>query len=407
MPAYEVLSYLDVFTPDKTPKETYVPRLGGAIDGDVRDTLTERNTFVLLAGPSKIGKTALLQTVLNDFPHVFVSGGDCTDIESFWGNLAHNLELRVKLPDRSQETTLIGWDYFVSAKREVQTTTEEQRFQRLSRLVLDLLAKNKIHIIIENFHYVPEAVQRRLLEILKEEVPRGFCVILTSVQHRLADIERLQPDLKARAVEILVPAWSAAELKEIGRKGFDALALKVEDAILDRLAAEALGSPLIMHHLCRRLCVEVGREETGATAKRVSAVDCDDLCRRTARKLPGGTADVVRHAVLGGPGPAPARRPTTTGGEMTGYEGVVHALEMLDAPRLSIPVHTLKTHTDRLFEQSIPPAQLKKICERLVERTNSTADHSVLAWDKTRSTLSFVEPFTLFKLRWGEKTADM
>ena len=55
--------------------------------------------------------------------------------------------------------------------------------------------------------------------------------------------------------------WSESQLYKIAQTGFDALKIDISDATINKLVAEAAGSPQLMQALCLNLCLELNIRE--------------------------------------------------------------------------------------------------------------------------------------------------
>lgn len=64
----------EVFTPGFFPEHTYVERSGAHLERDLRDGLDTPGQIISLAGPSKSGKTVLVEKVVGRDSLITVQG---------------------------------------------------------------------------------------------------------------------------------------------------------------------------------------------------------------------------------------------------------------------------------------------------------------------------------------------
>src|SRR5437868_1258803 len=74
----------DVFTPSSFPEHTYVARGGDDLEEKLRFALKTKGQIVSLSGPSKSGKTVLVEKVVGKENLVPVVGAGIRDVEQVW-----------------------------------------------------------------------------------------------------------------------------------------------------------------------------------------------------------------------------------------------------------------------------------------------------------------------------------
>lgn len=226
------LTLESVFVTDAFPQHTYVAAEEGKIEKALNDGLAIQNKIVSIVGPSKCGKTTLCDRVFGTergVEKLMVTGDSFDTTEDFWKLLFQQTEAAE------------GYNDDEMPNRNV---------------VIDAIAAQQLPVVIDDFHYIEQNLQRVLCRQLKNAAAMGVRFVVLNTPQRSDDPIRSNQDLAGRFYSVNVDFWGKGGLREIGKKGFQALGVKVDDRVLDILATECLGSPQLM----QTLCLESGRE---------------------------------------------------------------------------------------------------------------------------------------------------
>ena len=74
----------DVFTPGSFPTHTYVKRTEERLEQSLRDALDTPGQIISISGPSKSGKTVLVEHVVGRDDLIVVTGAGIEDPEALW-----------------------------------------------------------------------------------------------------------------------------------------------------------------------------------------------------------------------------------------------------------------------------------------------------------------------------------
>ncbi|MNS26133.1 hypothetical protein D3C72_580480 [compost metagenome] len=409
------LTLKQVFTPGGQPSVTYVSREHLGLEDRIEDVIARGFAFNVVTGPTKSGKTVLIQKVLGDRPALLLEGGLIESIESFWNQLAHMLNIADSAARGQSGTagnTLAiegsgGVPGFVQGKATNTTTTTETDTSQLvytnvkSLAVIERLHSNDIPLVIDDFHYIDPAVQLAVVRALKGAVQKGLTLFLVAVPHRAFDPLQVEDEVNGRFSHVEIPAWTIEDLVKIPVNGFEALNVSVPSSTIRRMCADSFGNPLLVQEICSELCLRHkirGRqsprkelkeprllETYTAMAASKSFPTFRDLARgpegykgRKTRKLVGGeTADLYQAILL-----AVARlgpQPVTTFAELqNSLKAVFDQKEAF--PRKAEVVSALKgmNLVARSRPQGSPPIEWVGETERLV----------------------IIDPFLMFYMRW-------
>lgn len=81
----------DVFTPGDFPEHTYVERGQGELENRLEHQLRRSGAIISLSGPSKSGKTVLVERVVGSDNLVAVYGGEVESVEELWNEVLDGL----------------------------------------------------------------------------------------------------------------------------------------------------------------------------------------------------------------------------------------------------------------------------------------------------------------------------
>ncbi len=121
------------------------------------------------------------------------------------------------------------------------------------RVLLDL--KFTKYVVLEDFHYLDEEVQRQLAVDLKafhEKSP--LCFIVVAVWRESNRLVLYNGDLAGRLIPVDADEWSNEELEEVISQGEKLLNVSFASDVKGRIVAMCQGSVGILQEACYRLC---------------------------------------------------------------------------------------------------------------------------------------------------------
>jgi hypothetical protein len=207
----------------------------------LRDALETPGQVVSISGPSKSGKTVLVERVVGRDSLITVTGAGIEEPDDIWNRVLDWMDVPHSRAAGSAISGKVGAELgtegtakipgFLSAGGSAKGTTEvehsrdkEASFERRGlRQVVDEIANSDYVVLIDDFHYMPRDVQNEAAKIIKEAVRLGAKVCVASVQHRGDDVVRANPELRGRVRTIDLDYWKIDELNQIALTGFDAL----------------------------------------------------------------------------------------------------------------------------------------------------------------------------------------
>ena len=397
----EEVAVEDVFVPMAFPTHTYVQRAAVGLEERLAEALRTRGTIVSLVGPSKSGKTVLVEKVVGHENLVVINGANIASSSDVADQVLDALGMprTEEQADGSQRAFGAGWGPVKGEK-----SASSQKVRAFGRRGWSQVATHgDVDVLIDDFHYVPVELQQSVAHSLKEAAQLGIRVCVAAVRHRGDDLVRANPDLRGRVSPLDQEYWDAPDLKEIALKGFAALNLIVDDVVLDRFAVEAAGSPQLMQLICLTACRFAGVSSRFAVKQRtanLSASDVDEILRRASAMADHTTLVNVLDA-----GPKIRGKPRKVYDFADGSSGDVYrcVLKVIaaDPPRLSFPYAELVSRATTICEGGLPPgSSVVETCRHMSSLAAASSDRAV-DWDDTKQVLDVPDPYLLFFLRWS------
>ncbi len=430
MPAMPRLSSAEVFTPTSYPTYSYVARAELHHERLLREWTRSSTQIASLSGPSKAGKTVLVQRVVGEGNLITVSGASVRAPDQLWERVLDwwgephtkmassvNTSIDGSTRERSVNLGITGTGASTKGTSTTSATAAETLQATSNRRglpqVVDELAGKPTTILLDDFHYIPRAIQNDVAQQLKDAASRCVRICVASVPHRADNLVRALPELRGRVLAIDLDYWTKTDLLEIPRLGCGHLNLQVDVPSLVMFAGEAAGSPQLMQSICLWMCNHLGVRET---ADELLAVTLDEAARRKILFLTSCTVDFrsLVKAMIGGPKARPGERQVYT--HKDGRKGDVYLTVMravaMDPPRLALDKDELNRRLDDLCKGKNPDgASVVRTCVTLGQIAQGFAAPTgpSLEWDDQENVLLLSDPYLLFYLRWSgilEKEAD-
>jgi len=411
-----------VFTPSGYPDHTYVKQEEKSLEDDITRGIHTPGEIVSLSGPSKSGKTVLVQRVTDENSLIIIQGSGINSPQDLWDAVIDELDLPSIIESTSGETEEItggsrggikSWipgltasiEGFIENRLSKRSeTTETYHTDGLSKVINKLIEEDYV-LLIDDFHYIERDVQSNIAEEIKEAARRDISICVALVPHRTDDLVRANSDLRGRVQTLDVGYWDQSDLEKIAYKGFDILNVDFSEEAIKYLAQEATGSPQLMQRLCLEACYETDIEEQQEEEVKITVNKSQflDILYSTAEYAEhGSTFDVLNS----GPKTRGTRRLRFDFGDGNSgdvYKCILRAIAS-DPPKRTITYEQLKNRTnDQCTGENFPTGSsivgsCKKMDELVKERF---PDQRSIEWDDTKQSLHIPDPYLLFYLRWS------
>jgi hypothetical protein len=415
-----VLKATEVFTPGRYPSHTYVERANESFEARLRDALATPGYVISLSGPSKSGKTVLVERVVGE-NLIPITGAGVTDPSQLWDQVLDFM----KAPSEVQKERRLAFSAeggiegsagagILFAKAEAKANagvgvqrdraTREAFGRRGLQQVIEDVANSSFVILVDDFHYMPRTVQTEVAKQLKEAVRRGVKVCTASVPHRSDDVVRANPELRGRVVAVDLKYWQVGELLEISRLGFQKLRATPPPGAVDKLATESAGSPQLMQALCLSLCRVAGIECEGTEQLSLALASerLEEVLRRTA-----ATTDFRSLVDVLDAGAKTRGQERKTYKFKNGVAGDVYRAILLgiaaDPPCLSFDYDEIVPRVASICvaEKPVGSSIVTSCAQMHKEAEKKFPNERYIDWDEQKQVLDLPEPHLLFYLRWS------
>jgi hypothetical protein len=411
---------VDVFTPNSFPTFTYVERRRESLEGVLTNALKVKNALISLSGPSKSGKTVLINKIIPRDNLIYIAGasikapGDLWRVILSWaggpvevvntkngtigGSAGASAELKVGIPlvAKGGGAVEVGVEGSWSAGSSRQIA-----FDGLSSVAKEIAGTDFI-VFIDDFHYINREVQAEVAKEVKAGAESGIRFCIASVPHRADDVVRGNGELRGRLHAVDTDYWDVEELSQIARQGFRELKAILDESIIARLAKEAFGSPQLMQAMCLNLAVAKGLSQS---LPEPSDVDVSEVDLRQTFELTSAGANYqsLLESLHSGP-----RQRGTERKEfdlIDDSKGDVYRATLLairtDPGQLSFTYDEMQRRVRSVCKSEVPAGGS---ITRSLEQMDEIADmHQPKAIEWLDDVLDVVDPYFLFYLRASRK----
>jgi hypothetical protein len=144
--------------------------------------------------------------------------------------------------------------------------------QDLSELLKNIQFKKRI--ILENFHYLNEEVQKQLAIDLRIFEDYNILFIILGIWREKNRLAQFNGDLVDRVIEIPVEPWQKDDLKRIVEVGLPLLNTSLNN-VVDYIIDGCFDSVGVFQEICKEACYIAEINETQETLKEITKEDVD------------------------------------------------------------------------------------------------------------------------------------
>ena len=412
----------EVFIAGGQPTITYNPRKELGLEDKLIDYLETGFKILSMTGPTKSGKTVLVRSKLNLENSCWISGGQIGSLNDFWDNIIEKYEGFTNFTEILNEIESKGNDESIDGKINVGlanisgTTTSSQthqtsfgssRSRQISpKIVATKLLNNnqEIPLIIDDFHYIDQNLQMKIIRFLKDLIFNGLKVIIISVPHRAYDVVKVEREMTGRLTQLEISLWKEEELKYIMEKGFSELNVKVSTKMIHMFAKESFGSPHLTQDFCNKFC----RMNEIIESNKKEVLELSDPKNMDAffREIASDTSKTAFERLSIGPRQRTDRkeRRFVDGSKGDIYKAILLAIAKT-GPKTSLTYEQIRHALRDILADQVPQAyEITRVLDKMTEIARSDiVGEPVVDYDKDFSTLYISDPFFAYYLRWGTK----
>lgn len=257
----------------------------------------QKNKHIIIYGASKQGKTSLTNKHLSEDKYIKVNCSPTSTTLDIYNSIVRQLD--VEILDTKEKTYTVGGETkvgflakikipFISegeasteitGKGEISRTNSFKTIdynlslaQDLSELLKEINFKNRI--ILENFHYLSEEIQRQLAIDLRIFEDYNILFIILGIWRERNRLAQFNGDLQDRVIEIPVEPWKKEDLKRIVEVGFPLLKVSF-DSQIEYIIDSCFDSVGVFQEICKESCIAAGIEESVEFTYEISKNDVD------------------------------------------------------------------------------------------------------------------------------------
>lgn len=168
----------DVFVAGGQPSLTYVQRTDVDVEPILAKAIATPNQLVSLSGPTKCGKTVLCRHVLRDREFIWIEGGQVANAEVLWNKVAYKLNKprEVTKTASTDSSGTIGAEALLKAEAAHSRSSGTERRFELDPMhtAIDHLVTNKVTLVVDDFHYLPQEARQAFLQNVKGAIFEGL-----------------------------------------------------------------------------------------------------------------------------------------------------------------------------------------------------------------------------------------
>lgn len=266
----------DVFGVTSKPIRSYVERED--IDTRFRDAL-KSGKQVVVYGSSKQGKTALVSKHLPYSDHLPVSLTPKTQLIDIYQQMlsAAGVRLISGTTDKRSSEVSAGVSakfkalipLFGSAEAETKgdvkgSSGQEVKYEEipvnleLPQTVANLLdcVNCRKWVILENFHYLNDDIQRAFAFDLRAFQELGVRFVILGVWREKNRMAQFNGDLLDRVIEVPVEPWVEADFRRVAEKGARELNVEIYSALVQGAIDASFSSIGVFQELMKGICIE-------------------------------------------------------------------------------------------------------------------------------------------------------
>lgn len=279
----------DVFGVKNELVKSYINR--EKVDGNFIKALDE-GKHIVVYGASKQGKSSLIKKNLDEKDFITVNCDINSKTSDIYRTLIRNVNKRVEKYIEISENQGKGASVGVKAgiriwglgkgEAEVKAdlkseSSETQYFENIeynleiANDICDLLEKNnfKKNIILENFHYLNNDVQKKLAYDLRTFHDKGIRFIILGIWREKNRLTQFNGELSDRITEIPVEPWQNQDFEEVIKIGSLELNIEITKNLKTQIFDLSYGSIGIVQELLKNLCLNNKIEMKQETKKTI------------------------------------------------------------------------------------------------------------------------------------------
>ena len=316
----EIRSLKEVFGVSKDPVLSYYQR--SSVDTSFTTALNEDKQIVVY-GASKQGKTALVSRHLSPSQSIVVQLSPKAEVEDIYKTVLHEAGVQVTESaglirgTESSATGKLGFKAQIPALGAIEAGIEAGGKKTLGRnesykeIPLNLSLPNDVAmllrqvgnkkaIVLENFHYLNDDMQKQLAFDLRTFQELGVRFVILGVWREKNRLSQFNGDLLDRVHEIPVEPWYKDDFENVAVRGQAALNIKFGANVLEACKEASFQSIGVFQELLKQTCVAAGISETQTVLRVVDRIEYFDTAKSTKAQDYGARHERALESIASG-----------------------------------------------------------------------------------------------------------
>lgn len=291
-----------VFGVSAEPVLSYLVR--DDVDGRFQEALSSKKQ-VIVYGASKQGKTALVSKYLSYDENILISLTPKIQVTDIYQLILAKAGVKVvsSVVDKQSHESSVGVGakfkalipLFGGAEARAEGNIKagggrEIKYEEiplnleLPQAVCDLLCRVGCDkwVILENFHYLSDAIQQQLAFDLRAFQELGLRFVILGVWREKNRLAQFNGDLLDRVIEVPVEPWSADDFKRVIAKGQSELNITFNSDLVEKVIEASFSSVGVLQELLKHICIYAGIN--GTWPRQIELSDTDLIDRAIATK---------------------------------------------------------------------------------------------------------------------------
>jgi hypothetical protein len=405
----------EVFVPGRFPSLTYNERASTDLREEVETYLnTGKGSCLVVYGPSKTGKTVLIERWLPEDYAIWIKGDQIHEVDDLYRHIIDRLDLFTEITVAESTTDTLGGEGGIElnvipqvlrfkagasgSASSTNTFTAARNSLPVNVVKRELQAK-PVPIVIDDFHFMPQPLRIAVAKAVKDLI-RYTHVVLIAIPHQAFEPVENQRDMDWRVVQLPVKPWEDDELLKIAQDGFPLLGIvDHSDTVGKTLAKVSRGAPFIMQALCLDYVVQVARLDRSASPAidAPAPKDWAAFLRVIANRRKPGVFD----ALVKGKDPRGVERipRILKDGRTTEiYGATLYTLSRMGAVR-RVNKQEVAAAMDKLVKNAPTASNVSNTLGHLSDIAHEKRGHDDPALDYKDPNLDILDPFLSFYLR--------
>jgi len=273
----------EVFGVSSKAIRSYIPR--EQIDGLFNDAIVS-DKHVVVYGASKQGKTALVSRYLSYKENIVIRLSPKSTVEDVYASILRQAGVSIEVSSTSESASKVGGSAGAKFKAKVPLLGEAELNgggsgeaskreatqyetipfnisvpQDVSELLKKVGFNNKI--ILENFHYLDESLQKQISFDLRLFQEMGILFVILGVWRQKDKLRIYCSDLTDRVIDVPVEPWEEDDFRQVATLGASELNAEIDPKIVEICIKNSFGSIGVFQELMRQACDTAGLKLRG------------------------------------------------------------------------------------------------------------------------------------------------